>query len=472
MTSPRSSSLRSHYLRRPAFALGLALAALSVAPGALPSAHAQTAAADLPKKEVSEKTSAGFAKLKPLVDAKDYVGALALVDQTLAAASPASFDTYVLSQIKAQILLSQNQLAAAVAPLETALRLGEGNTNFFDATSNLDQINLLAQLYYQVAAEEKAPAKQRAGYEKALATMDRWLAHAPRPTSDAHAFCASLLYNLGTLDTQPDRARLQAAIGHAQEARLLALKPASQVQFILIACHLQLGENARAAELLELSAANDPKSSNTWSQLQSIYLTSAAETKDADLAYRNNLRALSTLERAQAHGFLNTPKDRYTQVAILFNIQQFSRAAELLEKGLADGSLENARRNWELLASAYQQTNRDEKALDALSRAVRQFPTDGPLEFSLAQFLYNTGNVTEAYQRGTAALAKPGIDKPGQVQIYLAYLAYELQRYDDASRWIDAARLAGDVPATTLDPLAKAIADAVKERAALKPTAS
>jgi Tfp pilus assembly protein PilF len=468
MTPPRSSTLRSRYLRRPAFALGLALAAITLAPAL----RAQTAA-DLPKKEVSEKTSSGFAKLKPLVDAKDYAGALALVDQTLAAAAPSSFDVYVLSQIKAQILLSQNQLAAAVAPLETALRLGEGNTNFFDATSNLDQINLLAQLYYQVAAEDKDPAKQRAGYEKALAFMDRWLDRTPQPTADGHAFCASLLYNLGTLDsTKPDATRLKAAIGHAQDARLLALKPSSQVQFILIACHLQLGDNARAAELLELAASSDPKSSNTWSQLQSLYLTSAAETKDADLAYRLNLRALSTLERAQAQGFLNSPKDHYTRVAILFNIQQFSRAAELLEKGLADGTLENAKRNWELLASAYQQTSRDEKALDALDRAVRQFPADGPLEFSLAQFLYNTGKVNEAYRRSAAALAKPGIDKPGQVQIYLAYLAYELQRYDEAHRWIDAARAAGDVPAATIDPLAKAIADAVKERAAIKPNAS
>lgn len=470
MTPLLSSSTRARALRRPAFALGLAFAALTLSPVCSPALRAQPA--ELPKKEVSEKTSSGFTKLKPLVDAKDYASALALVDQLLASAAPTSFDTYVLSQIKAQIHLSQNLLPAAIAPLETALRLGEGNTNFFDAASNLDQINLLAQLYYQVAAEEKSPAAQRAGYEKALTFMDRWLARTTQPTAEAHAFCASLLYNLGTLDAKPAIALLQKAIGHAQEARLLALKPSSQIQFILIACHLQLGEHARAAELLELAAAADPKSGSTWSQLQSLYLNAAAETKDADLAYRNNLRALSTLERAQAQGFLNSPKDHYTQVAILFNIQQFSRAAELLEKGLADGTLENSKRNWELLASAYQQTNRDEKALDTLTRAVRQFPADGPLEFSLAQFLYNTGQVTEAYQRGAASLAKPGIEKPGQIQIYLAYLAYELQRYDEAAKWIDAARLGGDVPATTLDPLAKAVADAVQERAALKPAAS
>jgi Tfp pilus assembly protein PilF len=462
------STALANPLIRNGFAFWAALAAL-----AFTASLSAQPVADLPKKEVSEKTSGGFAKLQPLVTAKNYAGALALVEQLLADAPPASFDTYVLSQIKAQILLSQNQLPAAIAPLETALRLGEGNANFFDSSASLEQINLLAQLHYQVAAEEKAPATQRAGYEKALAYMDRWLSRTPKPTADGHAFSASILYNLGTFDAaKSDQELLQKAIGHAQEARLLALKPSSQVQFILVACYLQLGDHARAAELLELAAAADPKSSNTWSQLQSLYLAAAAETKDADLAYRQNLRALSVLERAQAHGFLNTPKDHYTRVAILFNIQQFSRAAELLEKGLADGTLENAKRNWELLASAYQQTNYEDKALATLDRAVKEFPADGPLEFSLAQFLYGSGRVAQAYERSEAALAKSGIEKPGQVKVYLAYLAYELQRFEAAAKWVESARATGDVPAATLDPLAKAIAAALQERAALQTTAS
>ena len=428
--------------------------------------------AGLPKKEVSEKTSSGFAKLRPLIDAKDYDGGLALIDQILADAAPASFDVYVLSQIKAQILLSQNKLGAAIAPLETALRLGEGNTNFFEAAANLEQLNLLAQLHYQVAAEQKNAALQKSGYEQALELMTRWLSRSPRPTADAHLFAASLLYNLGTLESRPDATRLREAIGHAREAQLLSAAPSSQLQLILVACHLQLGENARAAEQLEALAAREPKSETTWSQLQSLYLGAAAETKDPEEAVRQNLRALVTLDRAQALGYLATPKDHYTRVAILFNLQQFSRAAALLEKGLVDGTLENSRRNWELLASAYQQTSRDDQSIATLERAVSAFPQDASLEFSLAQTLYGTGRVADAYARGQSALAKPGLEKPGQSKLYLAYLAYELQRYDEAAQWVEAARTAGGVPAATLDPLAKAVADALRDRAALQTTSS
>ncbi len=440
------------------------LLALAAAPAGL---LAQDAARDLPKKEISETTSEGFAELRTLTEAKNYDAALALLERLLAGAKPESFDVYVLSQIKAQVLLSQNKLLDAIAPVELALRLGENNPNFYDQPAYLEQLNLLAQLYYQRAAESKDPAAQKAGYERALATILRWFERAPRPTAETRLFAASLLYQLGTLETgQPDAARLRESMQQAREGLLLSAKPGSQLYLILVAAHIQLGEHAAAAELLELLAARDPRSSSTWSQLQSLYLATAAETKDADEVRRLNLRALHVLDRAQAAGQLDTPKDHYTRVAILFNIQQFGRAAELLEKGLADGSIENSKRNWELLASAYQQIHREERALDAMDRATKQFPDDAALEFSLAQTLHNTGDTAAAYTRGQAAVAKAGLEKPGQARIYLAYLAYELQRYEEAQKWVAAARESGGVPPSSLDPLASAISDALALREA------
>jgi hypothetical protein len=465
--TPRALRLRR--LVSPAL-LALAAAALTAPPFAPPLRAQPAAAADLPKKEITEKTSSGFPKLQPLVEARNYDAALVLVDQLLAGAAPGSYDTFVLSQVKAQILLTQNKLAEALVPLETAHRLAVGNANFFESAAHLDQLYLLAQVHYQVGADQKTPALQREGYEKALAYLQRWLERSPRAGADVRTLVASLLYNLATLDpSKPDAARLREAIGHVHEATLLSVHPGNQLQLLLLACHLQLGENARAAELLEVLAARDPKSSTTWSQLQSLYLAAAAEAGDpagAD-ARAQNLRALLTLERAQAHGHLSSPKDHYTKVAILFNLQQFTRAAALLEKGLADGTLENSKRNWELLASAYQQTDQDAKALDAMDRAVGKFPEDGALEFSLAQFLYGAGRVADAYTRGQSALAKAGVEKPGPARLYLAFLAYELQRYEEAAQWVAAARATGDTPASTLDPLDRAITEALKARQAL-----
>jgi len=152
---------------------------------ALALSPALRAQADLPKKEISEKTSGSLGQLKTFIDAKDYPKGLLLIDTLLAKAEPASFDTYVLSQIKAQILLTQGKLTDAIVPLETSLRLGENNANFYDAAAELEQMNLLAQLHYQKAAELKDPFAQKAGYLTALDLMNRWLSKTPKPTADS-----------------------------------------------------------------------------------------------------------------------------------------------------------------------------------------------------------------------------------------------------------------------------------------------
>lgn len=422
-----------------------------------------------PKKEISEKISSELGPLQTFIGAKDYAGALALVQRLIPLAAADSFDLFVLSQVQAQILLTQGKLVPAIPALERANALGERYPQFTDASSSVEQLYVLAQLYYQRGEESKVPALRLADLERALTMINRWFQRSPAATGETRLFAASLLYNLATSDPQKtDRARIEQAIEQANQGLLLSVKPSNQLYLILLGSYQQLGDYARAAELLEVTASRPDSNANTWSQLQSIYLTAAAESKDPAYALRQNIRAILTIERAQTRGFLNTPKDHYTKVAVLFNIQQFSLAASLLEKGLADGTLENQKRNWELLASAYQQTNQEDKAAAALERALKAFPSDAALEFSLAQFYYNSGRVTEAYARGQSARAQPTVEKPGQVSLYLAYLAFELQRYDEAAKWIDDARPRPEVTAAALDPLAKAVADAIREREALK----
>ncbi len=443
-----------------AFALVCALGAASLR---------AEAPAEPPKKEISEAAAAGFAKLQPLVEAKNYPDALALVKQLLSASSGRSYDAYVLWQIQAQIFLTQNRLVAAIEPLERARALAEGNPNFFDASAHLDRLYLLAQLHYQAASEQKESTARRDGYEKSLACVRDWFARSPRPSAEVHLFAASLFCALGMIDAaKPEAPRLREAADHAREALVLSPRPSTQARLLLVACLLQLGENAAAAEHLEVLAAADPKNGSTWSQLQALYLMIAAETKDPAAARAANIRALIVLDRAQALGFLSSPKDHYTRIAILFNLGQFSRAAERLEAGFAAGTVESTKRNWELLASAYQQSAREERAIDAMSRAAAAFPQDGALEFSLAQFLYGAGRLDDAYARGRSAVAKPGLEKPGQARLYLAYLAYELQRHEEAAGWISAARAAGDVSDATVAPLDRAISEALAQRQALK----
>jgi predicted Zn-dependent protease len=452
-------SLVSHCSRAAAFAAILIL-------GWSLAARAQEA----PKKEISDAVSAGFGQLRTLTDAKNYAGSLKLLDTLAAGAAPESFDLALISQIKAQILLVDGKYEPAIAPLETALALGDRH-RFFEPRALLEQRYLLAQLHYQVAAEAKDASRQRDGYDRALAVLRTWFATTPSPTAEAHLFAASLLYNRATVIAGKSEA------GFLREARTeaergLALQPKANLQLyvLILAALQQLGHAGESAEILELLVKHQPDSSTYWQQLAATYLNLAADTKDDAEAFRHHLRAVLTLERAQARGLLNSPKDRLNLIAIYFNIRRFDRAAGLLETGLAEGSIENQRRNWELLASAYQQQRQDTRAVDAFERAVRALPQDGQCELGLAQLHYNSGRVEAAYRHLEVASNKAGIDKPGQAKLFTAYVACELQRYDDAARWIAAAAVHDDVKKDDLTRLDRAVRDALRDRAALRNT--
>jgi tetratricopeptide (TPR) repeat protein len=420
------------------------------------------------EKEISEDVSAGFGSLRALTDAKDYAGSVALLEALAQKAKPGSFDFALIAQIKAQILLADGKLALAIDPLETSLKLGEQH-RFFEPSVLSEKRYLLAQLYYQTGAESKDLALQRKHYESAQEMLRAWFSATPRPSAEAHLFAASLLYHRATLGTgEPDAALLREARVEAERGLVLQPKADPQFYVLILAAIQQLGDFAGAAETLELLVKHQPGSVTYWQQLAATYLNLATDAKDESASFRYHLRAILTLERAQAVGLLNSSKDRLNLVGIYFNIRRFDQAALLLEKGLAEGSIEPQRGNWELLASAYQQQRQDDRAVETYERAIRALPLDGQCELGLAQLHYNQGRAVLAYRHLEAAGVKTGIKKPGQAKLFAAYVACELQRYEDAARWIEAAAGHDDLNKDDLVRLDRAVRDALRERTALR----
>lgn len=435
-------------------ALGLGLPA---------AASAQTAAP-----EISTPVAAELGKLRELTEAKTYAPALALIDRLLAAVPADSYDRALLVQIKAQIFLTEGNYASSIVPLEDALRFAD-RPGFLTESAHRDALFLLAQLHQQQASESKDPARQRALLAKAADYLTRWQARTSKPTADSQLFAASLHYQQATLD--PDRidaAALAEARRAAEAGLLLQLKPSASFYVLLLAAAQQRADHAQAADLLELLVAQKPANSGYWQQLTSTYLSLAAAAKNERDADRFHLRALLTLERAQALGLLRSPAENQHVVSLYLNLRQFDPAIALLKKGLADGALDNIRRNWELLANASQQARREPQAIEALELAVTRLPAEGQLEFTLAQLLYAAGRVADARARLELAVKKGSLEKPGQTRLFLACTAFELKAYDDADRWARDAAAFTDVKKDDLARLSQAIAEARRVSAASK----
>lgn len=406
----------------------------------------------------SDATSEILPKYKLALDAKNYDAAIAVLDAQLAKVAADSYDAALLYQIKTQTLLQKGDFAKVIEPLEKGLALSDSKTpTYYEERATRDLVFFLAQLYLQEAVQSKNKAEAAVLFEKADATMARWLKLVPKSNPDAQLIYSQLLYNRAVQDADhPDLAIMKRALDQIDIGLKMSTHPKDIFYVLKLVCLQQLNRNAEAVEYLELLVKQKPDSATYWQQLAALYLGQGQD-----------LRAIISIERAQAHGLMNTPKDNFNLVGIYFNLSQYEKAAELLDTGLKNGGIENEIKNWELLALTYQQLDRPYKSIETLKAATKAFPKSGQLEFQIAQNYHALDKPAEALPFLQVAVAKGELTKPHSVYLFLAYIAYELKKYDIA---LDAAKHAAEYPEGVKDAqnMIKGIEDMVKDREAKK----
>lgn len=445
-------SIFPHSLRSPvrsgllAVTLGLTLPVASYAQN-----QAQNAA---PKKEISEKVSEELGKIRTQTDAKNYDAAIAIIDSLIKTAGPESYDMALLTQVKAQILLTKGEYAKSIQPLETAVTLS-AKYGFFEEKTQQDLTYYLSQIYYQEAVSTKDKAQQKAFYEKASHYMGLWSKKNTKPNPDVQLYYASLLFYQAQVDPEKiDLKLVKRAQEEVEKGMQMSAKPKDTFYLLLFATLQQQNKIAESAEVMELYLKQKPDAKSYWPQLASIYLN-----------LQKDVRAALTIERAQKFDAMNSPKDNFTLVGLYFNMGQFDHAIGLLSKGLKDGTIESEQRNWELLAASYMQLRQEFKAIETLKEASKLFPDSGALLAQIAQTYYQLDKLDEAYSYAKQAVSKK-LDKPWTTQLFLAYVSYELKKYDEA---LAAVNKAATYPEGVKDAerLKKGIEDAIKEEAFL-----
>ena len=423
--------------------------------------------------QLAEKTSQELEKLKPLTDAKDWDGALALLGEIQASVPATSYDFAIVSGIKANVYMQKNEYGKALEPMEAAVRLSDAY-GYLDEKEVAEKIYFLVQLYYQEAVATKSPALQQQYFNKCSGYIKRWIdskvgkAAPDGQRQEAALLYASILYNQATVNPNKiDPVLLKQARAEIENGLLSSPRPKDTFYILLLASYQQEGNYAKAAEILELLVKQYPGKKDYWSQLLPTYLNLALD-KDEEKAREYNIRAILTTERAQALGFAKSPKDNFNLVGLYANLGQFSKATELLYTGLKNGSIESTQSNWQLLASSYQQVDKSYQAIDVLKEAGLQFPHAGQLDFQIAQIYYSLDKPEEAFRSLNSAIAKGHLDKPGSVYNYLAYIGFELRRFDEALVAVDKAISLSSSTDTHLPSLKAAIEDAIKERDQLK----
>jgi tetratricopeptide (TPR) repeat protein len=448
--------------------LALAGLALTLAGPLAPALRAENEHAQL-----EPKTSDELTKVKDLTDAKNWDGAISLLLGQLPNVSPTSFDTAVISQVLSKIYMQKSDYGRALEAMQTAVRLSD-SYDYLEPREVQEMVYYLALIYNQESANLKSVALQQQYLSKATDYAKRWLDHNTKTgqdpqTQDVMLFYVNMLYNRAVLNPNAiDRKLLKTCERAIEDSLLLINRPKETFYVLLLAAYQQEGNFARAAEIFELLVKQYPTKKDYWTQLVPIYLNLGFD-KDEEKGREFNVRAIVTIERAQALGFMRTPKENFTLVGLYFNVGQFGKATELLYSGLKTGDIENLQSNWELLAYSYQQVDKPFQAIEVLKEAARHFPKSGQLDYQTATIYYSVDKADEAYRYLMSAVAKGHLEKAYAVYNFLAYVDYELGKFDEALVAVDRAiASAGAEHESQLPRLKQAIEDALKERELLK----
>lgn len=267
-----------------------------------------------------------------------------------------------------------------------------------DSTLNVLRYNL-GQLY--MAMEE---------FEKALAHLNRWMEDVENPG-------ASAFYLIGIAHAQLDQNK--KALPYIEKAVEKSKEFNESWNQLLLALYFEEKRYNEAVVVLDQLILHSPKEVYLQ-QLRGIYSELGKEEK-----------ALAVMELSYRLGYLDTDSElrNLARLYLFHEIPLF--AANVLETGLAAGSIDADQEAWGLLADAWIFAREYERAIEPLRKAAEK-SDDGELHLKLARVLMEDERWSDARSALEAALKKGDLKDSGNVHLMLGISNANTERYQTA----------------------------------------
>jgi len=248
-------------------------------------------------------------------------------------------------------------------------------------------------------------------WKETLAALHRWERYVEEPDPLALYLRGIAHHQLGELD---------AALTHTQKAVDLAREPQESWLTLLAALYILKEDYPNAIRVLEQLVVRSPTKRQYWVQLALVY--GALEKYPQSLAVQ---------QIADQQGLLTEDKElrRLARASLHQNLPY--PAAQVLEKGLAAGTIARDAAALELLANSWIAAREYEKALPPLLEAAKLSP-DGNLYARLGQVYMQRERWQEASDALQKAIEKGKLRDLGNAQLLLGIALFNDQRVDQA----------------------------------------
>lgn len=186
----------------------------------------------------------------------------------------------------------------------------------------------------------------------------------------------------------------------------------SQSMQMLMGAYSELNRDAEALALAESMLAKNPDDKRMLLNVVTLY--SNMEQTD---------KAAALLERALSSGMISTADDYKRLYATYFSMDREADAARTIEEGLAKNILPQDGETYTNLAQAHYFADNIPGAIAAAQKGA-PLSADGKLYLFLSQVLNQEDRNAESIAAAKQALAKGGLDKPGEAWMVIARAEY------------------------------------------------
>jgi tetratricopeptide (TPR) repeat protein len=305
-----------------------------------------------------------------------------------------------LYQMMAQIEWARSNFDSALVNFEQAIELDALPDNI-----HFSLMYQVAQLYYM---QER--------YDDALDKLALWMCMAPEEKikPDSYVLKASIYAQ------KKDWKNVIPAIGTAISMSEAPKEPWYQLK---LASYFELEQFPKAAQTLETMIQLWPDKKDYWVQLSQV-----------NYMLKKDDKALSVIGLAYRRDMLNKQTDIMYLSNLYSNRDVPFKAAEVLQKGMKDGIVENNEKHWTMVADAWYAAEEMENALLAFEQAGKK-SSDGDIDLRRGYILVDLERWDPAIEALEAALEKGGFNdrKTGEAYVLLGMSYFSLEEYSKAS---------------------------------------
>lgn len=366
--------------------------------GAAISAYAQEESSSSTNRDVKSLDQYTAAKLSNAQDEmkdKKYAEALADLQELARSVKDKPYALALTERMIAFVYIEQKQYRQGLSYLRRAVDL-----NALPVQAQHNAIMSLAQLY---ALTEQ--------YQKTVDLLEDWFKKEKKPPASAYVLAANSHYQLKQLPEARKFIKLAIRKGD---------KPEEQWYSLLLGIDYSMKKYDEAVDVLRTMISYWPDKATYWHDLYGLYLIQNQEKE-----------ALRVGRLAYSKGLITDGDDllNLARLEVLHDMPYYG--GEMLEKGMKSGKIKDNLDNLQLLLTAWEQARETDKALKTLDKAA-SMSDDGMLYLKKAQLCYGDGNWDCALDAAKHAVAKGGLDKPGNGYLFQGMALMQTKKYDQA----------------------------------------